>query len=66
MIYIKSCPFCGGNARLKRKNRTVIGSAIKRNTYVYCPNCDVRGKRFLYEDYKDAEQRGIEAWNERI
>lgn len=62
------CPMCGGYPKIRRKNRTVIGGVEKRNTYIYCPICDVRGTRILYEDYatyEEAENKAKEMWNRR-
>lgn len=62
------CPMCGGAPKIRRKNRTVIGGVEKRNTFVYCPVCDVRGTRILYDDYEtylDAEYKAKELWNRR-
>lgn len=65
---ISSCPFCGGYAKLRRKNRTMVNGLVVRNTYVYCPTCDCRGGRVLYkecENYNLAEEKAIDVWNRR-
>lgn len=62
------CPMCGARPKLRRKNRTIIGGVQKRNTFMYCPICDTRGPRILYEDYEDqeeAEDKAKELWNRR-
>ena len=68
MKEIKNCPFCGGRATLRRKNRTIIRGEVKRNTYIYCAACDIRGARALYEAFPsqdDAEEFVIDMWNRR-
>lgn len=65
---IRRCPLCGGPARLKKKNRTIIQGQTTRNCYVYCPDCDIRGPRILYSDYETpyiAHEEAIERWNRR-
>lgn len=65
---LRECPFCGSKAKLRRKNRTIIGGVVVRNTYVYCPMCDSRGGRILYNDFDsnvEAESEAIKLWNRR-
>lgn len=66
---MKPCPFCGGEAILERKSRTVVHGATRRNTYVRCTQCDSRGRRFLYFEFdpkKQAENEAVNAWNRRV
>lgn len=65
---IKACPFCGSYAKLRRKNRTIINGQTVRNTFIYCPVCDARGTRILYNDFEtseEAEQEAKNMWNRR-
>ena len=65
---IKKCPFCGGEAKLRKHNRTIIEMEKKRNCYVYCVECGARAERFVYEDFAGPRyfhDKAIEAWNER-
>ena len=65
---ILPCPSCGGNGKLKVKNRTIINGEKVRNCYIYCPTCDFRGPRFLYKDFDSsfsAHEAAINAWNKR-
>lgn len=68
MAELKECPFCGGQAKLRKKNRTIIDRETKRNCYVYCLNCDARAERFVYDDSHEAgyfHQKAVDAWNTR-
>ena len=66
---LKPCPFCGGYAKLRTANRTIIKGETVRNCYVYCKTCDARGTRFLEgntpETHTKARQNAINAWNNR-
>lgn len=67
-IELKYCPMCGKRARLKRKSKTIIKGETLRNTFVYCPSCDVRGPRVLYRDFDNynlAETKAADLWNKR-
>lgn len=70
MSDIKTCPFCGGRAKLRKQNRTIIDHQTQRNCYVYCTECDARGKRYLEGNTSDehivARFLAVEAWNKRI
>lgn len=69
MKELKKCPFCGGEAKLRKKNRTIINGETKRNCYVHCCDCDARAERFVYYDYAEPRyfhEKAIEAWNQRI
>lgn len=68
-INLLPCPFCGGEAKLRKKNRTIINGTTRRNCYVYCLDCDARAERFVYEDFAEPRyfhDRAIEAWNSRV
>ena len=69
MIELKPCPFCGGKAKLRKQNRTIVEHQTQRNCYVYCTECDGRGKRYLegntQEDHIIARQLAVESWNRR-
>ena len=70
MSELKRCPFCGGMAKLRKQNRTIIEHQTQRNCYVYCIECDGRGKRYLegntQEEHIMARQLAVEAWNRRV
>ena len=65
---LKSCPFCGGKGHLRKKNRTMIDGKTRKNCYVYCVECDARGKRYLEDELnsREAREKAIEAWNRRV
>lgn len=68
-VNVNTCPSCGGPGKIKEKNRTIIKGETLRNCYVYCPNCDFRGPRVLYQDYSEphlAELAAVDKWNRRV
>lgn len=68
MIEIKPCPFCGNTAKLAEKSKTYYKGELTYNTYVYCPNCDTRGRRAILSHFptnSKAREHVIEAWNRR-
>lgn len=66
---IKSCPFCGGYSTLAPKSKTIVKGELAYTTYVYCCDCQSRGRRVLLgEDGRtDTESRelAIAHWNRR-
>lgn len=65
---LKSCPFCGGYARLERRSKTVVNGERAFNTYVRCTVCDARGARFLLQDFpcsSEAHKAATKAWEGR-
>lgn len=65
---LKNCPFCGGTAHLAKNSRTYIKGKPERITYVYCTECDSRGRRFAMKDFSPhakAMEAAVEAWNKR-
>lgn len=68
MSEIKPCPFCGSSAKLAEKSKTYYKGELTYNTYVYCPNCDARGRRAILSHFPTngkAREHAIEAWNKR-
>lgn len=68
MIEIRNCPFCGSTAKLAEKSKTYYKGELTYNTYVYCPNCDARGKRAILSHFPTngkAREHVIQAWNRR-
>ena len=67
---IKPCPFCGGFSSLARKSKTIVKGELAYNCYVYCNDCQCRGRRVLLgEDGRtDEESRllAISHWNRRV
>lgn len=68
-IKLKPCPFCGGEAKLRKKNRTIIEGNTRRNCYVYCLRCGARGTRYIEgsteQEHMQARKMALLAWNER-
>ena len=66
---IKRCPFCGGFSTLAHNSRTYINGELTHITYVYCKDCDSRGRRvILNEDgrtRKESYVLAISHWNRR-
>lgn len=67
---IKPCPFCGGYSTLASKSKTIIKGKLAYTSYVYCTDCQCRGRRVLLgEDGRtDFESRelAINHWNRRV
>lgn len=67
---IKPCPFCGGFSTLAKKSKTYIGGELTYITYVYCTDCDCRGRRVvLDEDGRtnfESRELAISHWNRRV
>ncbi len=66
---IKPCPFCGGFSTLAKKSKTIIKGELAYTTYVYCTDCQSRGRRVLLgEDERDdteSRELAISHWNRR-
>lgn len=60
MSELKKCPFCGGEARLQRKNK-------KHGYYVICKKCGCRTPYFQYQfdSLEKLRETAIETWNTR-
>lgn len=76
---LKRCPFCGGNAILKRVSITVSCSSNVYDTWrVECSNCGATPMRNGYDSIvtrdrddrlvieRDGRVAAIECWNNRI
>lgn len=58
-IELKSCPFCGGEARLQRKGD---------GYYVICKRCGCRTpyNQYQFISREKLREEAIEAWNRRV
>lgn len=69
---LRTCPFCGGHARLETHMRTVIKGNVERVAYVYCTVCNARTERVRLSKYDrtshsdDAESEAVNRWNSRV
>ncbi len=62
-ISLKPCPFCGGEARLKKHQR------LEQTWYVQCKDCGIRTANSVqppYESWKTAMNYPVRLWNRRI
>ena len=62
-ISLKPCPFCGGEARLKKHYR------LEQTWYVQCNKCGIRTKnttQCAYEPWKTAMNAPVNQWNKRM
>ena len=60
--YLKSCPFCGGHAVLRRGNKN------KNGYYVTCTECGSRSQfhDLKYTNRKDNARYAVNDWNRRV
>lgn len=60
---LKPCPFCGGEARLKKHQR------LEQTWYVQCNDCGIRTRNYTqcaYESWKTTMDASVRAWNMRV
>lgn len=68
LIVIKPCPFCGGNARLRKGFPSTQGKG-QGQRLIQCEKCGCRTRIFHQkpmEAWQDNERACIEAWNRRV
>ena len=68
-IEIKNCPFCGRQAKLYGRSKTMIAGKLRHTCYVACKVCDARGKRVLEDgefEPVEAREQAVLAWNKRV
>lgn len=67
---IKMCPFCGGFCSVAKKSKTYIKGELTYITYVYCRDCDTRGRRVILDEdgrtNKESYELAIAHWNRRV
>ena len=59
---IKPCPFCGGQARLKKHYK------LKQTWYVQCHDCGIRTPNSTHAPYQnltEARDYPVKLWNRR-
>lgn len=62
-LNIKPCPFCGGEARLKKHNK------LEQTWYVQCHDCGIRtpnSSQCAFQPWEEARDYPISQWNNRI
>ena len=59
-IELKSCPFCGGKARLCK---TAFFSCEAK---VICPTCRIQTATYKESNMDNAEWFAVNAWNRRV
>lgn len=62
-ISLKPCPFCGGEARLKKHYR------LEQTWYVQCSKCGIKTKNSVqtpYESWKTTMNYPVRLWNRRV
>jgi len=60
---LQPCPFCGGQARLKKHNKMID------TWYVQCHTCGIRtpySTKAAFERWENAKNRPVEQWNRRV
>ena len=67
-IKLLPCPFCGGEARLTKKNRIIVDGKTERECHVHCTKCNARAERILYKSCSTTEiahELAKKLWNTR-
>lgn len=62
-ISLKPCPFCGGEARLRKHYR------LEQTWYVQCNQCGIRTTNSVqapYESWKTTMNYPVRLWNRRV
>ena len=62
------CPFCGGEARLTKKNRIIVDGKTERECHVHCTVCNARAERVMYKACTTTEfahELAMALWNTR-
>lgn len=62
-ISLKPCPFCGGEAKLKKHMN------LAQVWYVQCNQCGIRtpnSAQAAYESWKDTMNYPVQLWNRRV
>ena len=62
-ISLKSCPFCGGEAKLRKHQK------LKQTWYVQCNQCGIRtpnSVQLAYESWKTTMNYPVQLWNRRV
>ena len=60
-MYLKKCPFCGGEAELKY-DRVGLSEA----SLIRCRQCEAQTFRYIVSPRYSSDDMAIEAWNRRI
>lgn len=61
---LKSCPFCGGEAKLS-KNDIMIRGVSERCAWVYCRQCGSRSQYYRKAKGGNFVAEAVDAWNRR-
>lgn len=66
-IELLPCPFCGGEAKLRKTIELAGHGMITTSYFVECVDCKVRGNHFdsWLDEQKNAEDKAVEFWNTR-
>ena len=63
-MYLKKCPFCGGEAELKY-DRVGVGG-IGTASFIRCRKCEAQTFKYVISPKYASDDMAIEAWNRRI
>ena len=65
---IKTCPFCGNEAKLRAQNELVGHGMTTTLYFVECTVCKAHGTEYdvYFEGYRNVENKAIDAWNARV
>lgn len=59
-IKLKTCPFCGGEAKFRTTN------SFTPSIWVYCSKCNAKSNAFDNSLYYCAAEKAAENWNSRL
>ena len=71
MYDLKSCPFCGGEAKFSSSGGDDERDGYTETYYVYCSSCYVRGVTSNYKPFNGENQESVKLiainnWNKRV
>ena len=67
--YLKPCPFCGGEAEIKKDNTCMGHGDYGSCKWVKCKECGTSTKKYLCDGYYGCEMTDeelAEKWNNRV
>lgn len=69
VIFLRNCPFCGGNAQPYTNFRMIGHGEGVKEFYIKCADCGVQGPRYKEPYYtltNDIVKATVNLWNYRV